>query len=288
MTEGDRRATRRRLGAWELLGKIGRGAWTTVYQARAWDSGATEGDYAVKVLDGEFEHDRQAMAMLQRETFVARQVNHPHLTTVLAADLEGKPRYIVTPFYAGATLSSTIALGTRLPTPHALWIVRQIAEALVALHYAGWLHLDVNSANIVVAPSGHATLIDLGLARRVDDAVTGKDALIGTPACMAPELFQGTLALTAAVDVYSLGVVLYQLLVGTLPFEDDDPMQLVAAHLETPPPSLRQRLPHLPTRLARLVRTMLSKEPLRRPGVEELIVRLAELEIETFAERLVA
>lgn len=288
MTDRDQGLSRRRLGAWELVREIGHGAWTVVYQARPAGATSAGSDYAVKVLAAEFQHDRLANTMLQREAFVSRQVTHPHLTTVLASELEANPRYLVTPYYAGATLAATVALGTRLPTPHSLWIVRQVAEALGALHAAGWLHLDVNSANILVAPTGHATLIDLGLARRTDEVVHARDALTGTPACMAPEHFQSSLPLTPAVDVYSLGVVLYQLLLGSLPFEDDDPMELVAAHLETPPPSLRQRLPHLPTRLTRLVRQLLSKEPLRRPTIPELIRRLAELEIETFAERLVA
>lgn len=276
------------LGAWQLLREIGRGAWTIVYQARPASRPAGVGDYAVKVLAPEFASDRHAKAMLQREAHVARQVAHPHLTTVLSSELDKPPHYLVTPYYAGATLRQTLELGQRLPTPHALWIVRQTAEALAALHEAGWLHMDINAGNILVASTGHATLIDLGLARRIDGEGSTKQCIAGTPACMAPELFQANLELSPAADIYSLGVVLYQLLVGTVPFEDDDPMQLVAAHLETPPPSLRQRLPHVPTRLARLVRRMLAKEPLRRPSIEELIATLADLEIETFAERLVA
>lgn len=276
------------LGAWQLLREIGRGAWTIVYQARPINRHTGAGDYALKVLAPEFADDRQAKAMLQREARVARQVTHPHLTTVLSSELDKPPHYLVTPYYAGATLKQTLELGERLPTPHALWIVRQTAEALSALHDAGWLHMDINAGNILVAATGHATLIDLGLARRLEDEASTKQCIAGTPACMAPELFQANMTLSPAADIYSLGVVLYQLLVGTLPFEDDDPMQLVAAHLETPPPSLRQRLPHVPTRLARLVRRLLAKEPLRRPAIDELIATLADLEIETFAERLVA
>jgi serine/threonine-protein kinase len=103
---------------------------------------------------------------------------------------------------------------------------------------------------------------------------------------MAPELFTPDLPVTFAADVYSLGVLAYQLLVGTLPFEDDDPLGLVTAHLESPPPDPRRKLPHLPSRAARLVRRMLAKEPLRRPSMEELIDLLTALEIETFAQRM--
>jgi serine/threonine protein kinase len=279
---------RKTLGSWELLAEIGRGAATIVYRARPKGCETSAGDYALKLLAPEFASDRLARSLLQREAHVAQQVTHPHLTTVLHSSLEGPPHYVVTPYYAGATLAQTVEVDERLPTPHALWIVRQAAEALAALHDAGWLHLDVSAGNVIVAATGHATLLDLGLARRLDEQRTTHDPLVGTPASMAPEMFQAGGALTPATDVYSLGVILYQLLVGSLPFADDDPMQLVAAHLETPPPALRQRLPHVPRRLARLVRRMLAKEPLRRPSVEELVATLADLEIETFAERLVA
>ena len=276
-----------RVGKWDLVREIGRGAWTTVHQARP-KACQGDADYAVKVPLPQFARDSLVASMLQREAFVSRQVHHPHLSTVLACELDAPPHYLVTPYYPGATIAQTLALGERLPTPHALWIIRQVAEAAAALHAAGWLHSDINASNILVAPTGHTTLIDLGLARRLDEQESQRDYLAGTPESMAPEMFQASHKLTPAADVYSLGVVLYQLLVGSLPFEDDDPMNLVAAHVETPPPSLRQRLPHVPTRLARLVRRMLAKEPLRRPSTPELIAALTDLEIETFAERLVA
>lgn len=276
----------RRLGAWELVREIGHGATTIVYQARPAGSAATGGDYIVKTLAPASQTDALAIAWLQREAFVARQVAHPHLGTILASEFERRPAYVVAPYYAGSTLEQLLAANQRFPTPHALWITRQVAEALAALHAAGWLHGDMSTANVLVSPEGHTTLIDLGFARRIDEPAP-RDALLGTPTHMAPELFKSPQT-TLAADVYSLGVVLYELLTGNLPFEDDDPLALVAAHLDAPPPALRQQLPHVPTRLARLVRRMLAKEPLRRPGADEVVALLTDLEIETFAERLVA
>lgn len=282
-----REGKHRTIGGWQIAQLVGRGAWTDVYRARpAGASGDSPADYAVKVLRSEFQKDRQAIGMLQREAFVARQVSHPHLATVLQSHVEEGPYYLVSPYLSGVTLKQLLATGKRLAVPHALWMVRQTAEALACLHEAGWLHADVNPANAIVARSGHVTLIDLGLARKLEgEASISRQTLCGTPAYMAPELFQPSQTLTTAVDVYSLGVMLYEVLVGSLPFEDEDPMGLVNAHLETPPPGLRQKLPHVPTRVARLVRRMLAKEPLRRPAIDELIATLAMLEIDTFSER---
>jgi serine/threonine-protein kinase len=281
-------SARTQVGNWILRRPVGHGAWTVVFRAYPANSQlAGEGDYAVKMLAAGFEKDRTGMQLLQREAFVARQVQHKHLTTVLASELDAPPYYLVSPYYEGVVLSQSIAGGRRFTTPHALWISRQLAEALCALHAAGWLHLDVNPANVIVSSTGHATLIDLGLAQRIDER-TAQRMLVGTLSHMAPETFQSQLKVSPAADIYGLGVVLYQLLVGALPFEDDDPMLLAAAHVETPPPALRERLPQVPTRLARLLRRMLSKEPLRRPAMDELIATLADLEIETFAERMVA
>ena len=95
---------------------------------------------------------------------------HPHLIAVLSAQLETAPHYLVMPLLQGATLRTVLAACGPLPTPHALWIVRQIAESLAALHEAGWIHADVKPGNIHVSPSGHATLIDLGFALRRDSA----------------------------------------------------------------------------------------------------------------------
>jgi serine/threonine-protein kinase len=244
-------------------------------------------DYAVKLLRPEFAREKFAITMLQRESFMSGQVSHPHLMSVLAAEVDAPPHFVVSPYLPGATIQESLAAGARFPTPHALWLVRQTAEALGALHEAGWLHCDVNPANVLVSPGGHATLIDLGLARRVPEKqLPGQEMVAGTPAYMAPELFQSPGELTAAVDIYSLGVMLYELLVGTRPYEDDDPLDLVNAHLAALPPNLRQRLPNLPSRVARLVRNMLAKDPLRRPAADELVARLTDLEIETFAERL--
>jgi serine/threonine protein kinase len=278
------------LGKWQLGRLLGAGQWTYVYEARPQDCPADfPSDYAVKVLKPQHRGNSLAAGCVQREAYVAQAVTHPHLVSILSAHVDRPPFYLVMPRLSGVTLAATLA-AQRVPSlPHALWIVRQTAAALLALHDRGWLHADVKPDNIFVSPQGHATLLDLGFAQRAQTARTAPDALLQTtPLYTAPELFLSSSAVGSSSDIYSLGITLYQLLTGRLPFQATDPADIAAAHLQMPPPDPRQFRPQLPPRVARLVKRMLAKEPLRRPSTAELIAWLTELEIETFTERLPA
>jgi len=276
-----------RVGSWQLVRLLGSGEWTEVYQARPEASGTNSpADYAVKVLRYPCLNESLAIQQLQREAFVASQVRHPHLVSVLSAYLDRSQPFLVLPYLSGATLRETLVGAGRLSTPHALWLVRQAAEALRALQQAGWRHGDVKPDNIFVAANGHATLLDLGFSQRIQGNSAENVAFVGSPAYAAPELFHGDASLSAASDVYSLGITLYELLTGSRPFREEDPAELAAAHLTKPAPEIRQTCPTLPVHFSRLIRQMLAKDPLRRPDLDELIPRLCELEVVTFDERV--
>jgi serine/threonine-protein kinase len=138
-----------------------------------------------------------------------------------------------------------------------------------------------------ISLEGHATLLDLGFARRKGESGCAVDrCVVGTGNYMAPELITSTLAADIRSDIYSLGVVLFQLLSGRLPFEGSSLAEVASQHRSAVAPDLRRLVPQLPGALANLVRQMLAKEPLRRPQTpRELIQRLVDLEIATFAER---
>jgi len=171
--------------------------------------------------------------------------------------------------------------------PVALWMARQVVEALEALHAAGWMHGDVKPGNVFVSPEGHVTLLDLGFARRRDETGSAVDRLLtGTCNYMAPELITSALRADIRSDVYSLGVVLFELLAGRLPFTGESLAELATKHRQSRPPNLRRLAPHLPQAVVELVQQMLAKDPLRRPQTpRELIDRLVGLEIATFSER---
>lgn len=278
-------------GRWRLVSLLGEGEFTQVFAAspshRADDQAVA---YAVKLLRPQRQEDPIALACLRREALVGRRVTHPHLVSVLSAHLDVPPYYLVMPRLAGTTLRERLA---HKPMPHrqlclpaALSIVRQAAQALGALHADGWTHSDVKPDNVFVSPEGHVTLLDLGFARRRHE--TGPRSagpLLGSAAYLAPEAFVSALAPDIRSDIYSLGITLFELLAGRLPFAERDPAVLARQHLTAAPPDLRRLTPQLPSDIARLVDELLAKEPLRRPTPQALVERLIALEIMTFADR---
>jgi serine/threonine-protein kinase len=274
------------LGRWELCRRLGQGEWTEVYQARPLGSAATAtADYAVKTPLARRADDPAAIRLLRREAEVGRLVNHPHLVAILSAHVERAPYHLVMPFLPGATLARALATCGPMRARHALWIARQIAEALAAMHAQGWRHADVKPENIIISPAAHATLIDLGFARRLDGAECRPGAeIVGTFAYAAPEIFSSALRSGGASDIYALGVVLFEMLTGERPFVAGQMQALVTMHLEEPAPPVRRFAPHLSRRLARSLKRMLAKEPLRRPSAAELVEVLSDLEIDALTE----
>ncbi len=276
-----------RLGSWELIEPIGGGTLCEVYSARAAGSSLDQpATYALKILREVWQGDPRGRLMLQREVQVARRVSHPHVVPILAAELETPPYYLAMPLLEGCSLAAQLAAQTPLDLPVLCWIARQTAEGIAALEGAGWTHGDVKPSNLMLSSSGHATLIDLGFASEVTERGTIADRpLLGTISYMAPELLYSSCGGDVQSDVYSLGVMLFELLTGRLPFDTDDIAELTLQHRQQLPANVRSLAPQVPLRAARLVQQMLSKEPLRRPTPIELVQRLVAIEVETFAER---
>jgi serine/threonine-protein kinase len=142
----------------------------------------------------------------------------------------------------------------------------------------------------MISPAGHVTLLDLNFARRREETGAAVDrCILGTFYYIAPELLTSAIRADIRSDIYSLGVVFYEMLAGRRPFEAEDMAELAAQHLQSAPPDLGDFAPHVPDRVAGLIRRMISKDPLRRPqSPDELIAELTRLEIETFSEREIA
>lgn len=264
------------LERWQLLRRVGAGTMAEVYLAAPRGNAAdTAACYAVKVLKPRWENEPAAVGLFAREAQVGSAVSHPHLVPVLDWNLRRPPYHLVMPHLPGATLARRLAVEPRPALPVALWIARQAAQALEALRAAGWTHADVKPSNIFVSPEGHVTLIDLGYARRTDETAAADRPVTGTPGYMAPELLAAPPTADIRSDLYSLGVVLCEMLAGEPPREGRNALEAAA--------------PRLPPSVVALARRLLAEEPRRRPQTPaELVTQLARLEIETFAERIPA
>ena len=287
-----------RVGPWQLVRLLGEGNLTRVYQARPAEESigddapkpgaARPAVYVVKLLRKEWWREPAAIDAQRREAWVGRQVSHPNLLPVLSASVKEPPFYVVTPLVEGASLAQLLTERGRLDVPLALWIARQVADGLTALFdTTKMIHGDVKPANVLVSTTGHATLLDYGFAQTPSEARNwATRPLTGTLAYIAPEMVTSALAADPRVDVYSLGVTLYEMLAGRRPFESDDPGELATLQREAKPIDIRELRADIPDDVAVLINSMLAKDPLRRPdSARDLAGRLVRLEIDNFARR---
>ncbi len=274
---------------WELVEFAARGSLARIYRARPVGTPADRpATYAVKMLRPCWQNDPEAVRLLRREAMAGKSVSHPHLVPVLTASVCEPPRLLVMPWLEGASLQARLAADQQFDVPQTLWIARQTAEALDALHAAGWMHGDVTPGNIHVSPSGHVTLIDLSFARRGDEIGSAADRpIMGTCSYIAPELFTSALRADIRSDLYSLGVVLFEMLSGRLPYTGGNLAELATQQRQSAPAELARLAPHVPREVVAMVRRLMAREPLRRPQApRELIDRLISLEVGALSQRI--
>lgn len=276
-----------RFGDWRLGAVICAHAGSEVLEARPWKSNEAKFRYVVKRLTSAFLSADQR-TQLQREAAAGTAVSDPHIVPILFAHVHEPPYFYVMPRLAGKTLDEILTRVGRLPTAKALWYARQAAEGLASLHEAGWLHADVKPSNLFVGPDGHVTLIDLGYARRTDDEPNAEaPCVLGTVDYLAPEAVCSRLRVDARSDLYSLGITLFRMLTGRLPYVGTTPAEIVAAHVSAEPPRLREIVPSIPNDVDAMVRRLLHKQSLRRhESARELVAELSALEIAFLDERV--
>lgn len=268
---------------------IARGGMGEVYEAEDQELGER---VALKTVLPQIASDERAMDRFKREIHLARKVTHVNVCRIndlfrhrpAPAGVEGPPEvtFLTMELLPGRSLADYIRSHQRLPAAEAVGLALQIARGLSAAHAAGVVHRDLKSANVmlVAADSGtRAVITDFGLARATaksadEHSLTGADNIVGTPAYMAPEQIEGG-NVTAATDIYALGVVLFEMLTGHWPFIAETRMATALKRLTEPPPSPKQDLPDLDTRVEQVVLRCLARHPQERfTSADEFIAAL--------------
>jgi serine/threonine-protein kinase len=258
---------------YRLISCVGSGGMATVYKGVDM---LLQRRVAVKVLRERFANDPEFLERFQREARAAANLDHTNIVTVYDVGKDGAWHYIVMEYVDGQDLKTLIRQKGRLSVAEALGIATQIAAGVGHAHKATVIHRDIKPQNVLVTPDGLAKVVDFGIARALSESgLTDSNTVWGSPIYFAPEQAAGDPP-TPASDVYSIGVVMYEMLTGSPPFQADNPTALAMKHLREEPPPLAVRNPHVPPRLEWIVRKLLSKEPSARYRTAEQLAHVLE------------
>jgi serine/threonine protein kinase len=258
------------IGRYRLEEPLGEGAVGLVFAAR--DELGTR--IAVKLLRPELANDAVTVSRFEREARLAQDLITAHVVPIIELGRSGRFTYLAMPFYRGGSLAVRLRAAGPLGLDETVGLAAQLARGLDALHGHGILHRDVKPSNVLLDGEGTAALTDFGLARGADSTrLTADGQLLGTPHYLAPELIEGREA-TSASDVYALGCVLYECLIGEPPFAGRGVAEIGFAHLTEPPPDVRTRRAELPEAAGHALVAALEKDPEARPTTATALARM--------------
>ncbi|GMQ78815.1 MAG: hypothetical protein BMS9Abin02_1354 [Anaerolineae bacterium] len=264
---------------YKLIERAGTGGMAVVYKGQDLMLGRM---VAIKILHESLVGDEQFLQRFQKEAHSAANLSHPNIVTVHDIGQDGHRYYIVMELVEGSTLKELIRdhgknNGQPMPLHQAVDIAIQICAGVGYAHRARLIHCDMKSQNVLVSPDNQVKVTDFGIARALSEASLHEDSQIwGTPQYFSPEQAAG-LSPTTASDVYSIGVILFEMLAGKLPFKAGSHTALALKHIQEPPPNISTLNPAVPDQLARVVEKVLSKEPSGRYRTADQLGRVLKV-----------
>jgi len=266
---------------YELEELVGTGGMSSVFRAH---DRQLERRVAIKILHEHYAEDPEYLERFRREARAVARLSHPNIVTVIDRGDDGGRQYIVFEHVDGENLKELVLRSGRLSVRRALELALAVADGLAFAHDHGLVHRDVKPQNVLLSSEGEVKVTDFGIARslHMEHGVTQTGTVLGTGEYLAPEQASGK-PVSPATDVYSLGVVLWELLAGDVPFVGENFVAVALRHVNEPPPPLRERRPDVSPRLDAAVQRALAKDPARRfPSMnafaKELRACLAEAE----------
>src|ERR671938_69750 len=262
-------------GRCRLDAQIGAGGMSTVY--RAFDA-VLERRVAVKLMHREIAADTDQLERFRREARAVAQLSHPHIVGVIdAGEEDGRP-YIVFEYVEGETLKERIRRCGRLPVDESLAYAIEITRALGAAHARGIVHRDIKPQNVLIDEEGMAKVTDFGIARSLEEeGLTADGRVLGTTDYVSPEQALGH-AVNGQSDIYSLGVVLWEMLTGDVPFHGENQVAVAMKHVREELPDLQYRRPEVSSALAAVLDRMTAKDlAARYPSTHELMADLEDV-----------
>lgn len=252
-----------RLGKYVVEEELGHGGMAWVFRAEDPD---TQEMVAVKVLMPELTAQPAFVKRFHREIETLRNLEHPAVVRILDVGVEGDYQFYVMEYMDGPTLDKILRQSLKLTVAEALGYTRAVANALQHAHGTGLVHRDIKPANIMTDTAGNVKLADFGIAKDMEATrLTVTGGIVGTADYMSPEQAEGR-RVTRKSDIYSLGVCLYEMLTGRVPFTGKTYLDVIRAHRYSLPESPRSLNPAIPGKVARLVQSMMEKDPDKRPA----------------------
>lgn len=243
-------------GRYQIVKLLGRGGMANVYLA--FDN-VLKREVAVKILKADMSSDPVSLERFSREANASCKISHPNIVDIYDVGEDGSSHYIVMEYVKGYTLKELLKRRGALQAKEAVWLIKQLANALMEAHKNGLIHRDIKSQNVLIKDDGTIKLADFGIAV-LNNAMqlTSRDSVLGSVHYLAPELAKGGSA-TMKSDIYSLGIVFYELLTGDVPFKADTPVQIALMQINKPLPDVRKFNPDIPQSVVNVLLKATSK-----------------------------